>query len=216
MQAKELFSAAGLATAPWKVCAEVDGVESARIAVALLGGAVVVKPRTEGSSVGVAIVRDPAELEPALRGAWKYGPDALVERFVPGREFTVAVLGGEALPVIELRPKREFFDYEAKYADQRTEYVVNPSLSPELLRRIQAAGVEAHRALGCEGFSRVDIMVGADGAPVVLEVNTIPGLTERSLFPTAARAAGLAFPDLCERLVAMAVAAAGARTALPA
>lgn len=207
VQAKELFSAAGLTTAPWRVCPAADGIERACAGVAALGaGPVVVKPRTEGSSVGVSIVRAPGQLEPALREAWRFGPDALVERFVAGREFTSGVLGELSLPLVELRPKREFFDYQAKYQDDRTEYIVAPPLPPEVTRRVQQAGLGAHRALGCKGFSRVDVILAESGEPVVLEVNTIPGMTERSLFPKAARAAGIPFPDLCERLCLMAVA----------
>ncbi|MBI3269961.1 MAG: D-alanine--D-alanine ligase [Planctomycetes bacterium] len=207
VQAKELFVAAGLSTSPWRVCPASEGCERARAGLASLGLPVVVKPRAEGSSVGVSIVREAAALDAALTEAWRFGPDALVERFVAGAELTVGILGERALPLVELRPRREFFDYQAKYQDTRTEYVVAPPLDPEATRRVQEAGLGAHRALGCKGFSRVDVMLPATGEPMLLEVNTIPGMTERSLFPKAARAAGISFAELCDRLVQEALSA---------
>lgn len=198
VSAKMLFRVAGIPTADWAVVASADDPP--------MPLPVVVKPRSEGSSLGVSVVRDPAEYRPAVVRALTYGGEALVERFVPGREMTVGILGERRLPLIELRPMREFFDYVAKYQDARTEYVVDPPLTPSERRAVQEAAWAAHEALGCRGMSRVDVILGADG-PVVLEVNTIPGLTERSLLPKAARAAGIEFPALCEEILRLAIVA---------
>ena len=131
---------------------------------------------------------------------------ALLERYIPGREFTVGVLDNSALPVIELKHSHGFFDYEAKYQDNETKRDVQPDLPRELYEKLQEMAVAAHRALGCRHLSRVDIMLEADGCPYVLEVNTIPGFTDHSLFPLAARSAGIEFPDLCERIMELALA----------
>lgn len=196
--AKTRFRAAGVPTADWAV------VPAA--AEAPLPLPVVVKPRSEGSSVGVSVVRTEGEYASAVRKAVEHGGEALVERFVSGREMTVGILGERRLPAIEMRPMREFFDYEAKYQDARTEYIVDPPLAQAERRAVQEAAWAAHEALGCRGMSRVDVILGPDG-PVVLEVNTIPGLTERSLLPKAARAAGLEFPALCGEILRLAIVA---------
>jgi D-alanine-D-alanine ligase len=124
-----------------------------------------------------------------------------MEKFIRGRELTVGILEGRALPIIEMRPKSRFFDYQAKYQDPGTLYLVDPPLSELDKRRVQKAAKEAHHSLGCEGVSRVDLILTPFCSVHVLEVNTIPGLTERSLLPKAARAAGIEFPELCQRIV---------------
>ncbi len=176
----------------------------------------VVKPRAEGSSVGVSIVDRLEQLPTALTEAMKYGDDVLLEEFVAGRELTVGILGETALPIIELRPKRKFFDFAAKYQDPQTEYIINPQLDAGTARLAQRIAVKAHCALGCKGFSRVDLIL-RDGESkksprfVVLEVNSIPGMTERSLVPKAARAAGIEFPELCCRIVRLGVSQTSGR-----
>lgn len=170
----------------------------------------VVKPRAEGSSIGVSIIDSLEELPAALEEAAKYGDDILLEEFVAGRELTVGILGETALPIIELRPKRRFFDFAAKYQDPETEYIVNPPLETKTGEEVQRIALMAHRALRCEGFSRVDLILSHDDGGkspriVVLEVNSIPGMTERSLVPKAARAIGITFPDLCCRIVRLAL-----------
>lgn len=199
--AKERFARAGAPVAPHLLVRRGDDPSAARERILAFGLPVVVKPRTEGSSVGVSIHRTPEGLGRGLEDAFRFHPDALVERFVGGRELTVGILEDRALPVIEMKPAREFFDYEAKYVDDRTVYVVDPPLERAARERLQAAALAAHRSLGCEGFSRVDAILTAAGDPIVLEVNTVPGLTERSLLPKAARAEGIGFPELCERIV---------------
>jgi D-alanine-D-alanine ligase len=198
--AKAAFVRAGVPVAADVLVKEGEGIAAAKAKVLAFGLPAVVKPVAEGSSVGVTVHRTPEALEAGLAEAFRHGGAALVERFVAGRELTVGILEDRALPVVELKPARAFFDYEAKYQDDRTVYVVDPPLAAADRERVQGAALAAHRALGCEGFSRVDVILSVQGEPCVLEVNTIPGLTERSLLPKAARAAGIEFGELCERI----------------
>jgi len=170
----------------------------------------VVKPATSGSSIGVSIARDRAELPGALARALAESDRALIEPYLAAREFTVAVLGGTGLPVVELQPSLEFYDYQAKYTAGMTQYLVPAPIPQAVAQRLQRIGERAHEALGCRHLSRVDILwrEPSDRA-VVLEVNTIPGFTATSLFPKAAKAAGIEFTELCRRLVEMAVSDAG-------
>jgi D-alanine-D-alanine ligase len=166
---------------------------------------VVIKPASQGSSLGVSIVRQPHQLEEALATAFRYGSAVLVEAFIAGRELTVGVLGDDALPVIEVKPKHAFFDFTAKYTVGLTEYLVPAPLDASVAVAVQEAGLWAHRALGCRHLSRTDIILPEDGAPVVLEVNTIPGFTPTSLLPKAAAYVGLTYDELCEQIVLMAM-----------
>jgi D-alanine-D-alanine ligase len=165
----------------------------------------VVKPLRQGSSIGVSIARNQEEVAIGLAKAFKYGHQALLERFISGREFTIGILDNMALPVIELKHKRAFFDYEAKYADMGTDRITRPDLPREVSEKLQEIALAAHRALGCRHMSRVDMMLENDGCPYVLELNTIPGFTDHSLLPLAACEAGISFPDLCDRIVEMAL-----------
>lgn len=165
----------------------------------------VVKPTGQGSSLGVSIVTHQEELPAALDTAGRYGGRILIEEFVAGRELTVGVLGDEPLPIVEVRPGHPFFDYTAKYTAGLTEYLVPAPLAPELAATVQAAGLSAHRALGCRHFSRTDLILRDDGVPVILEVNTIPGLTPTSLLPKAAACVHLSYDALCEQIVMMAL-----------
>ncbi len=165
----------------------------------------VLKPRDQGSSVGVRIVQNDEELrEQAAVIVEKFG-SLLVERYIEGRDLTVGILeiDGEArpLPIVEMRPKRAFYDYTAKYTPGMTEFLVPAPLADELTERVQQAALTAHRALGCRGFSRVDLRLNDDGTPYVLEVNTIPGMTETSDLPQAAAAAGIPFTELVEHML---------------
>lgn len=185
-------------------------IERAR---AFADGGLVVKPVREGSSVGVTICRGESPtrtLALASRAAWKartFEQPVLIEKFVAGRELTVAILGGVALPPIEVVPALAFYDYKAKYdPSSGTRYRVAPDdLPPGVGERVQQAALAAHQALGCEDVSRIDVRVDEKGEPFVLEVNTIPGLTATSLLPKAAGAAGIGFEELCERLVKRAI-----------
>ncbi len=163
---------------------------------------VIVKPVGSGSSVDTVIARTPTEVrETVTRVATKYG-QVLVERYVAGPELTVSVLGDRALPVCEIRPQREFYDYQAKYLDDDTQYLFEIALPAALLRCVQRLSLAAHQALGCSVFSRVDWMVDRETLePFALEVNTIPGFTSHSLFPKAAARIGLSFDQFCQRII---------------
>jgi D-alanine-D-alanine ligase len=165
---------------------------------------VVVKPVCEGSSVGMSIVRVRGALARALKSALRYDPEVLVEAFVPGRDLTVGVLGDQTFPVVEMRPRGGFYSYSAKYKQGETEYFVPAPLTPRQTERTQELALAAHRALGCRGASRVDFRLDQRGRPLLLEVNTIPGMTETSLLPKAARAAGIGFDELVARILASA------------
>ena len=173
-------------------------------AVATLPGfPCVVKPSNEGSSVGLSLVRQPADLAPAISLAARYDAEVMIEQFIPGRELTVGIVGGRAFPVIEIISKHELFDYECKYTPGMAEEFP-AELPPELANRIQDAALRAHRALKLGGYSRIDFRVDADGGIFCLEANTLPGMTSGSLIPKGARAAGVGFPDLCESICRLA------------
>lgn len=164
----------------------------------------VIKPARQGSSLGVSIVQEPELVPQAVAAAARYGSPVILEQWVSGRELTVGVLGEQALPVIEIRPLRQFFNYEAKYTTGATEYLVPAPLPLALAERIQKVGLDAHRAIGCRHLSRTDLILRQDETPVILEVNTIPGFTSTSLLPKAAACAGLSYDEVCDRLVLMA------------
>jgi D-alanine-D-alanine ligase len=165
---------------------------------------VVVKPSQEGSSVGVSIVRRGEEFQPALEAAFAYDAEILVEEFIKGREIQVGILEEKALGAIEIVPKKEFYDYEAKYTPGMADHILPAPLSPDLYRQVLGAGEEAHRALGCCGYSRVDFLVTDEDECYLLEVNTLPGMTALSLLPEIARGAGIGFAELVERILATA------------
>ena len=169
----------------------------------------VIKPVDQGSSVDTMIARDAFGFQSAVeRVVRKYG-SCLIEEYIKGPELTVGILGDDALPVCEIRTPREFYDYEAKYIENTTEYLFDLDLPEALLNEVQKLSLEAHRALGCTDFSRVDWMVDeASGRPYILEINTIPGFTDHSLFPKAAERAGISFDQLCQRIIEMAMARA--------
>jgi D-alanine-D-alanine ligase len=162
----------------------------------------VVKPGGGGSSIGVHIVRSADDLEESVEAAFGLGSRVLVEPYFSGREFTVAVWGDRALPIVEVRPRAEFYDYRVKYTAGCTDYLVPAPLPDSVAERFQRIGLSAHRALGCRHLSRVDMLWNEEtDQAAVLEVNTLPGFTSTSLFPKAANAAGVAFPELCRGLV---------------
>jgi D-alanine-D-alanine ligase len=172
---------------------------------------VVAKPVSEGSSIGVALCDSLASLQKAAEDVWAGYDSVLIERRVLGREFTVAVLGREALPIIEIRTPGGWYDYHFKYESDRTQYLFEHGLDAGAEAGVIQAALAAHRALGCRDLSRVDLILSEAGEPQVLEVNTIPGFTSHSLVPKAAARAGISFGRLCERLLAMALQRAHAR-----
>jgi D-alanine-D-alanine ligase len=176
-----------------------------------LGFPLVVKPSRGGSALGVKFAADTGELPAALVAAFSYDDRVLLERFVDGRELAVGIVGEEALPVVEAIPTGgDRYDFEARYEIGRTEFVCPAELKEDERAAVTDAALEAYRALGCSGFARVDLILGADG-PQVLEVNAIPGLTDTSLLPQAAEAAGLSFEDLVARILELALEPVGSR-----
>ncbi len=168
----------------------------------------VIKPSKTGSALGVKIIRDAAEIESAVREAAEFG-EAIAEEFIDGVEITTGVLGTEhprALPAIEIVSEREFYDYEAKYTPGMSSHLIPPRVCEQAVERAEAFAIAAHVGLGCRCFSRVDFIVDKeDDLPYILEINTIPGMTPTSLFPEAAKAAGIEFEDLVETLVRLAL-----------
>lgn len=163
----------------------------------------VIKPATHGSSIGLSIIERKEDLNRAIELAFGFDERIIIEEYVKGREITGGILEEISLPVIEIIPKNRFFDYEAKYKPGVTRYVVPADLNGRIANKAKQAALSAHRCLGCFGFSRVD-MILKDSSPFILEVNTIPGLTETSLLPKAAGAIGLSFSQLCIRLLRLA------------
>jgi D-alanine-D-alanine ligase len=164
----------------------------------------VIKAATEGSALGVYLCKNAKEIEQALSDVFEIDKEALAETMIVGDEFTVAVLGNEdarALPVIKIVPTHEFYDFESKYAVGGSQHICPAPLSEELTRKAQDLAVAAHNALECRGVSRTDMLLDAEGTFWVLETNTIPGMTNTSLLPEAAKVEGLAYEDLCEQLV---------------
>ena len=166
----------------------------------------VIKAPREGSSVGIYIIRDATEVPEKLREAAQFGSELLVEQFIAGRELTVGIVGDQALPIIEIHAKKDFYNFENKYpflnpnAAGADHYCPAP-LSEDITRRVQALALAAHRALDLEVYSRVDFLLTAEDEPFVLEVNTIPGMTPSSLLPEAAAAVGISYPELCRRII---------------
>ena len=206
--AKEVFLKKGIATPAFRVL-EKGGRQNRMISQfpfhPVIRNPLVVKPAREGSTIGVSIARKKEEYLAALDRAFCYDERILVEEYVDGREVSVGILNGSPLPVIEIFPRKEFFDFEAKYTEGLADFKVPASLSPDIYQATQTLALKAHRALGCRGMSRVDIKVNKSGKPYVFEVNTIPGMTPLSLFPRAARAAGIDFPQLCCKLIEIAL-----------
>jgi len=196
--AKHLFRAAGVPTADW-LMAPVD----AEVVERELGFPVVVKASKQGSTVGLSVVKRREDLAAAIQDAYRFDDEVMIERFVPGRELTVGVLAGRALAVGEIFPKNEIFDYESKYQTGGAEEIFPADLTGEQARTIQDLALRAHRALKCEGYSRVDFRLDPDGRAWCLEVNTLPGMTAASLLPKSARAVGIDFEELCETICRM-------------
>lgn len=192
LESKKLFLQAGVSTPRWEVLAP-----GQRPTLPL---PIVVKAPREGSSVGVHLVREPAQLEGALADCAALDREILVEELVEGRELTVGVVGDQATAVVEIRPHEGFYDYAHKYTKGASEYFCPAPLDEIATRLMQETALAAHRALGLKVYSRVDILLRADGTPFVLEANTIPGMTETSLLPKAAAVAGISFLGLCEEI----------------
>lgn len=161
----------------------------------------VIKPVSEGSSIGVEIVKDYPSLRKAMLRAFSYGDKVVLEKFVKGREVQIGILNDRVLGGVEVKPSLEFYNYEAKYTAGLTDYILPPKLGIRTYERAKRVALSAHRSLGCAGATRVDLIIDKKGSPYVLEVNTIPGMTETSLLPKIALTAGLSFPALLEEIL---------------
>ena len=205
---KVVMRAAGVATANWFMAPR-DGMDAHEVG-RHLDWPVIVKPSKQGSTVGLSIVRTPEELQPAIDEAFRFDDEVMVEKFVPGQELTVGILGDQVLPTIEIKPVKELYDYECKYTPGMAEEFV-ADLSPEIQSTLADQARRAFAALKLSGYARIDFRLDPQGQPWCLEANTLPGMTPTSLIPQAAQAAGLLFPDLCERIVQLALASARSR-----
>lgn len=201
---KKIFVHEGIPTPEWQLITT-DG-PLPDVDVARLGGyPIIVKPNAEGSTVGLTVVTEADQLPDAIREAARFDRQILIEQFIPGRELTVSVLGDDVLPIVEIRPKHGHYDYEAKYTKGGSEYFCPADLPADLATRVSDLGRRASHALGCRGASRVDFRLSPDGIAYCLEVNTIPGMTPTSLVPMAAKARGMSYDQLVERMLALAL-----------
>jgi D-alanine-D-alanine ligase len=201
---KQVFRSQGLLVGPYEVIYDGDAgkvganIEQIRFPV-------VIKPHAEGSSVGVSLVFSKEQVAAAVELAFRYGNEILVEKFIKGKEVQVGILGDRALGAIEIVPKSAFYDYRAKYEKGMSDHFFPARVPEATYQRTLEAGLAAHRALGCRGYSRVDFIIEESGAPYILEVNTLPGMTATSLLPEIARGVGIPFPDLVEEILRLAV-----------
>jgi len=198
LRTKLLWHADGLPTPPYAVLTKDSDL---RTVARKLGVPLMVKPASEGSSIGMSKVRSAARLDEAYALAVNYDRVVIAEKFIDGTELTAGILGDQVLPLIKLETPRDFYDYEAKYIANDTRYIVPCGLSTARERDMQALCLKAFRSLGCSGWGRVDLMLSRQGRPFLLEVNTVPGMTDHSLVPMAARAVGMSYEDLCLRIL---------------
>lgn len=192
---KRIFESHGVPTPAWRVVTDpADTLDDFQLPL-------VVKPGNEGSSVGVTIVEERAQLADALALARRYHGPVLVEQYIAGTEIFVGILDDQVLGSVEVRPAAKFYDYDAKYKRNDTRYLLPPEVPADVLARTERYALEAYRALGCTGHARPDVRVDPSGNPFVLEVNTLPGMTATSLLPKIAKRAGLTYAQLCERIL---------------
>jgi D-alanine-D-alanine ligase len=204
---KHLFRAHGVGTADWLMATERESPPDESIVERALGWPVIVKPSKQGSTVGLSIVKEPSALRAAIADAFEHDDEVMIEQFVAGRELTVGILGGEALPVGEIIPKHEIYDYECKYTAGMADELFPAPLTAAQTAAVQDEARRAFAALKLGGCARIDFRMNDGGAFFCLEANTLPGMTATSLIPQAAAAAGMPFPELCERIAELAVSA---------
>lgn len=201
---KMVFKNHGLLVGPYLVV-DTRKQEQLNEVPSIMAYPVVVKPSSEGSSVGVSLVYSHEELRSAADLAFQYDQEILVEKYIRGKEVQVGVLGDRALGAIEIVPKNVFYDYESKYKPGMSDHFFPARIDKEAYEQVLEAGLQAHRALGCRGYSRADFIIDEGGAPYILEVNTLPGMTATSLLPDIARGVGISFPDLVEEILRLAI-----------
>jgi len=210
---KKAFAKAGVVTPKSISFDEQTNTEQLETELSQLANKLVVKPIRQGSTVGVTIVENPkSALADARRCLTDFG-DCMIEEYIAGREITVGILENRALPIIEIKPKTGFYDYEAKYIDTQTEFLFDTIDDPALVEKISADAVTCFEALGCRHFARADFILTSDGIPYALEVNTIPGFTSHSLLPMAAAKTGLSMSDLCTKIIEAAYSSLAKRQA---
>ncbi len=197
---KKIFLSERIPTPSYEVISR-EAIEKEHGIKILLPLPVVVKPAREGSTIGVSIVKEEEELPPALKRASECDDEVLVEKFIKGKEVTVGILGDEPLPIIEIAPKSGFYDYRSKYTKGETQYIIPARLPREKYLLAQEMSLKAFKSLGCSGCVRVDLMTDGEGNPYVIDVNTLPGMTETSLVPQAAQYAGISFVELAEQIL---------------
>lgn len=197
---KRLLRDAEIPTLPWRVARAPDFSYDPDAVDDFVTYPCIVKPSRQGSSVGLTVVEEPAALDAAIAEAGRYDTEVMVERYVRGRELTVGILGDQPLPPVEIRPKKGIYDYESKYTAGMTEYLCPAPIERELVAQIQAYALRAFRVLKLRGYARVDFILAKEQL-FCLEANTLPGMTATSLLPKGAAAAGIDFPELCERIV---------------
>ncbi|MGE5750988.1 MAG: D-alanine--D-alanine ligase [Nitrospirota bacterium] len=201
---KQVFRSRGLLVGPYEV---IYAGDAAKVDDALkdIRFPAVIKPHAEGSSVGVSLVFKKEDVAEAVALALKYGNEFLIEKFIRGKEVQVGILGNRALGAIEIVPKRAFYDFTAKYEKGMSDHFFPARIPDVAYKRTLEAGLAAHRAIGCRGYSRVDFIIDESGAPYILEVNTLPGMTATSLLPEIANGVGIPFPDLVEEILRLAI-----------
>ena len=206
VMSKRIFESVGVPTPRWQLVPHDGPADASDAAVALRDRPLpfVVKPAFEGSSVGVSIVEDRAQIADAVRAARAYHGPVIVEDYIAGTEVFVGILDGRVLGSVEVRPATKFYDYEAKYKRSDTKYLLPPELSVDVIARAEHHALAAYTALGCSGHARPDLRISTSGDVFVLEVNTLPGMTATSLLPKIAKAAGMTYATLCEQILATA------------
>lgn len=208
---KRMLSYEGIPSPGFKILSHKDLQDTDTMLTGLrqdIGIPMVVKAATQGSSIGTYIVRQAEDIRQAIETAFNYSSQVLVEEFIDGQELTVALLGNDepqVLPIIEITSSNEFYDYESKYTQGKCEHIIPARIGKDTRQEIERISKQVYQLMGCRGFSRIDFMLDKNAHPYVLEVNTIPGMTEMSLVPDAARAAGMSFEDLVEKIVKLAL-----------
>lgn len=206
---KLMFAAAGILSPNWLVVdsSKSEDFEYLEDIRAELGKKLVIKPNDQGSTIGLTIVPDGNldDISNAIKKAGEYSERIIAETYIEGRELTVAIVGGEVLPTVEIIPESGFYDFEHKYVKGKTEYECPADISPDIEEFAQSLALAAHMAVGCSGFARADFRMNDDNQLFLLEINTIPGFTATSLVPMAAREAGIDFPELCDKIVKLAL-----------
>lgn len=204
---KKIFEREGILTPEWFLIESSDSADLSEVLASIKNSfnfPAVVKPNDQGSTVGLTVVKEEKDLSKAIDEAKIYSEEVLIEKYIPGRELTVGVLGDVPLPVIEIVPEHGIYDYECKYTKGKSRYICPAELSAEKTKEIQELGYRAFKALGCEGYARVDFRYGTDDKFYCLEVNTLPGMTATSLVPKAAKASGIDFPQLVDKIAKLA------------